>query len=63
MKNKPVWCKSYKGNEWETDIFIDIFLEYDKNNKLPFNCLNGNWKYAKPVKSKDLYQGEQNDTN
>jgi len=54
MKNKPVWVKSHKDNEWE----IDIFLSYHKNDRLPFNCLNDCWKYAKPVKPEDLYQGE-----
>jgi len=54
MVGKPVWCKSYKNNRWE----LDIFIEYDENRCRPFNCFNGYRVEAKPVKPEDLYQGE-----
>ncbi len=54
MIDKPIWVRDDDTEKWS----IDIFLGYTASASCQFNCKDGRWYYAKPVKPEDLYQGE-----
>jgi len=54
---KPVYVRVSGESEW----CISMFGRYDKENSTFIDIYEIEWKYAKPVKPEDLYQGEEND--
>ena len=53
MVGCPVQVKDEDYEDWT----IDLFKEYIKGIERPFICKHNFWKYAKPVKPEDCYQG------
>jgi len=57
MYNKPCWFRNDEDEEWE----LHIFKGYGIDESYHFISSTNVWKYAKPVKSEDLYQRENYD--
>jgi hypothetical protein len=57
MTGKLVWVRDSKDDDW----VINTFNGYASNNSYPFGCGDDMYRYAKPVKPEDLYQGVEND--
>ena len=57
MVGKPIWVRDCTTDEWD----LDIFVKYDPKHNFEFVGKSFMWKYAKPVKPEDLYQGVTND--
>ena len=55
MIGKPVWVRDRGTHNWK----VRIFEGYNDDKYITSEYIE--WKYAKPVKPEDLYQGAQDD--